>query len=348
VKIYRAGQLAAQRFVLSIERPANDETAYGDIEVRGWCVSLDGQAVSGRVVINNQTAAELAIEQHRPDVGFVYDLPPNNPPVGFEHKFAWDELGDNETQAKVSIELVHGGDLVVLGPYTITRSSAPILRHQRGSYQEVWDGAASDPVSAMACVAGTSDLDEFMQSGASTALTIREALQVSESDVVLEIGCGVGRVGYFLAPICRKWIGADISSNMLKYAAENLRKFENIELVSLTSSNLRKFSDGSTDKIYCSTVFMHLDEWDRFRYVQEAWRVLRSGGACFFDNINLAGELGWAVFEDVLAIDPARRCAAVSKPSTGEELSTYLRMAGFSDIEIRPTPHYVSVIGIKP
>jgi ubiquinone/menaquinone biosynthesis C-methylase UbiE len=134
---------------------------------------------------------------------------------------------------------------------------------------------------------------------------------------------------------------------MLQHAREYLSGIENTELVELSSCALLEFPDESVDKVYCSTVFMHLDEWDRFRYVKEAFRVLRPGGRLYVDNLNLAGELGWAVFEGGVLFDSAQRSAAISKPSTSEELVTYLLRAGFEKITPRPGPHYVAVSGKK-
>ena len=46
----------------------------------------------------------------------------------------------------------------------------------------------------------------------------------------------------------------------------------------------------------CTVVFMHLYEWDRYRYVQEAMRVLKPRGRCSFDTVDIASSHGWRVF----------------------------------------------------
>ncbi len=51
-------------------------------------------------------------------------------------------------------------------------------------------------------------------------------LHIAEDDDVLEIGCGVGRVGVALAPCCDQWIGADISSQMLEHAKKTCLSFQ--------------------------------------------------------------------------------------------------------------------------
>jgi len=92
---------------------------------------------------------------------------------------------------------------------------------------------------------------------------------------------------------------------------------------------------------------MHLDPWDRYRYVQESFRVLRPGGMLYVDNLNLRGDLGWGVFQETARLDSAERPPNVSKPSTEDELLEYLGRAGFSDLRSYPGAHLVAVSGRK-
>ena len=67
-------------------------------------------------------------------------------------------------------------------------------------------------------------------------------------------------------------------------------------LVQLDGEGLRAFSDSSFNVIYSTNVFAHLDEIDRWRYVEEAFRVLRPGGRIYIDNIDIESDAGWAMF----------------------------------------------------
>lgn len=55
---------------------------------------------------------------------------------------------------------------------------------------------------------------------------------------------------------------------LLSHAARRLSGLKNIELVEFPESNLPLISDHSVDVVYCTVVFMHLDEWDRYEYIQ--------------------------------------------------------------------------------
>ena len=93
---------------------------------------------------------------------------------------------------------------------------------------------------------------------------LQDSVGIGKEDVVLEIGCGIGRVGKVVAPLCRKWIGCDVAANMLSLTAERFRDLSNAELVEISGYNLSGVADASVDVVYCTVVFMHLESWDRY------------------------------------------------------------------------------------
>ena len=92
---------------------------------------------------------------------------------------------------------------------------------------------------------------------------------------------------------------------------------------------------------------MHLDEWERFNYVRESFRVLKPGGRIYIDNVDLTSDEGWGFFMQVAAIPPAERPAAVSKSSTPIELETFLARAGFQSITTERGGIFVSSAAVK-
>ena len=68
---------------------------------------------------------------------------------------------------------------------------------------------------------------------------------------------------------------------MIGHLKERLQKdFPNVRPVVLSNRCTLEMIDGeSVDVVYCTIVFMHLDEWDRYSYpIRDAFRVLRPGG----------------------------------------------------------------------
>lgn len=146
---------------------------------------------------------------------------------------------------------------------------------------------------------------------------------ISADDVVLEIGAGVGRVGAALAPICKEWIGTDVSDNMIGHMRERLAGFKNVRTVVTDGYGLAPIPSEAVDVVYSTVVFMHLDEWERYNYIKEGFRVLKPGGRMLVDNVDLTSDEGWKFFESHCAIAPAERPAQISKTSTPAELETY-------------------------
>jgi len=226
--------------------------------------------------------------------------------------------------------------------------SGPDKLERRSNYKAVWSALSANEAAAKTHVGGSEDEEELTRSGIGTTNFLLENIGVDSSDVVLEIGCGIGRVGKQLASRCRKWIGCDVSPNMLKLAAKRLREFSNVELVEISGYDLKPIAESSVDLVYCTVVFMHLEQWDRYNYVEEAFRVLRPGGQLFVDNANLCSDEGWAVFEQHRQFRPDTRPAHITQCSTPQELQEYLKRAGFGEIETRLGGVWVSVWGTKP
>jgi hypothetical protein len=57
---------------------------------------------------------------------------------------------------------------------------------------------------------------------------------------------------------------------------------------------------------------------------------------------------GWAVFEDLAKIDPARRPPNVSRQSTPQELETYVARAGYENIRVRAGGLWLTVVAANP
>lgn len=218
----------------------------------------------------------------------------------------------------------------------------------RSEYKKVWTALSETLSSAKMHVSGTEDEAVFEASGAGTSEFLLKNVGINPTDVVLEIGCGVGRVGKHLASHCQRWIGSDVSPNMLKFAAERLANFSNVEFVELSGNDLRPIADNSIDLVYCTVVFMHLEGWDRYAYVEEAFRVLRPGGKLYVDNVDLCTDGGWAIFETHRRFPVSDRPDHITVCSTPQELQEYLKRAGFERIESRPGGELISVWGHKP
>src|SRR5262245_18102598 len=127
----------------------------------------------------------------------------------------------------------------------------------RSEYKKVWSALSTTLDQAKRHVIGVTDEAALQATGEETLRFLQQSVGIRKDDVVLEIGCGIGRVGRLVVPLCRKWIGCDVASNMLSLAAERLKDLPGVELKEISGYDLRGLADASMDVVYCTVVFMH-------------------------------------------------------------------------------------------
>jgi ubiquinone/menaquinone biosynthesis C-methylase UbiE len=224
---------------------------------------------------------------------------------------------------------------------------APLNHFQRRQYAEVWNSLMDSSHMPRVAASRVPDQEELGPSTAQCLQSLLELAAVGHDDDVLEIGCGTGRVGLKLAPYCRHWTGADISAKMLAVASDRLRALQNIRLTQL-QGDLGAFAANSFDVVYSTSVLGHLDEMDRWRYVEEAFRVLRPGGRLLVDNIDIQSEDGWSMFlNDVNRYHGLERPSYMPRFSTASELVNYAERAGFGQIAVHHKSPLVVLTSIK-
>lgn len=97
--------------------------------------------------------------------------------------------------------------------------------------------------------------------------------------VILEIGCGIGRMSQYISACCDKLIAADISSACLDVAERRLSYKSNIEYRELDGNTLIGIDDNSVDTVFEYIVFQHIGSLDVIEsYIKEVSRVLKPGG----------------------------------------------------------------------
>ena len=88
--------------------------------------------------------------------------------------------------------------------------------------------------------------------------------------------------------------------------------------------------------MYCTGVFRHLDEWDRYRYLLESCRVLKPGGRFAVSDVVVEGELPDAVRADMEAY-----VGCVAGALESSDYARRLTAAGFQNVGIEPTRRYL-------
>jgi SAM-dependent methyltransferase len=125
------------------------------------------------------------------------------------------------------------------------------------------------------------DRRRFWEGGEEDLATLLDALdaRVQPADVVIEIGCGVGRLTRPLARQARLVRALDVSPRMIELAQEHNPQLGNVEWLQGDGRSLRPIASQSADACVSHVVFQHIaDPAITLSYVREIGRVLKPGG----------------------------------------------------------------------
>lgn len=146
------------------------------------------------------------------------------------------------------------------------------------------------------------DMEQFWQQGEriiEIALDEPPAQAPTRHELAVEIGSGLGRNCKALAGRFDRVVGVDIAPEMVRRATE-LVPAATFELVD--GASLAPVAAGTADFVFSFTVFQHIPDVAVIeRYIEEAGRVLRSGGVFAFQWNNEPGHLRWKARRTLLA-----------------------------------------------
>lgn len=221
-------------------------------------------------------------------------------------------------------------------------------RKNRG-YKAAWEAVGKDAGWAFSMMNGSPDEATLQRTGGEMAERLRHALVLDRQQRVLELGCGVARIGRELAPMVGQWHGADISTSLLKIARGRTGHLPNAHFHELSRPVL-PFPDESFERAYAHLVFFHLDKEDLFIYLNELRRVLVPGGLVYFDTWNLTHPEGWSRFLRELEhhrhkrVKPAHR----NQFATAEEIRFFTEKAGLAPLHVLYESFWIQTIAAKP
>jgi SAM-dependent methyltransferase len=144
-----------------------------------------------------------------------------------------------------------------------------------------WDAAALENAAWYVATAYTEESSAFFAQGARETDELLRfcAVDVVPGDVLLEIGCGVGRMTGRLAELSHRVIAVDVSTEMLAHARANLRQHDNVDLVAVPGDGTLPLAAASVDVVFSYIVLQHVPSAEaQMRYLRESLRVLRTGG----------------------------------------------------------------------
>ena len=199
------------------------------------------------------------------------------------------------------------------------------------NYERTWDLYAMTKRGAMReILTGVEDEEIFDQRGKEFADELRKF--INPNFVVLDIGCGIGRLEKFLVPYCKEVHGIDVSKRMIKLASERV-KGRNVFFYKTNGRDLSIFPDNKFNFVFSIIVLQHLAREDAYRYIEEIYRVLKQNGKAYLQFPNLLHDDNIQNFTDY-----ARKYRNISVAKiryyTKEEVQTLLEAVGFNIVKL--------------
>ena len=115
-------------------------------------------------------------------------------------------------------------------------------------------------------------------------------VELTGEEVVVDVGCGLGRLSRALSPRVAAVHAIDVSEEMLRRARESNAALTNVTWHKGDGTTLRPVPDGVADGVFSHVVFQHIPDPEiTYGYVREMGRVLRPGGWAVFQVSNDPG-----------------------------------------------------------
>jgi 2-polyprenyl-6-hydroxyphenyl methylase/3-demethylubiquinone-9 3-methyltransferase len=107
--------------------------------------------------------------------------------------------------------------------------------------------------------------------------------RINQGEVVLELGCGYGRVAMRLALVATRVIGIDTSSDSVAMARDLAGSDSNCEFLVMDAQDL-EFANDTFDAVICIQNGICAFNVGQRRLLEEAVRVTRPGGRALFSS----------------------------------------------------------------
>ncbi len=207
---------------------------------------------------------------------------------------------------------------------------------ERNTYKEWWTQASSTYEHAMSVTVEPRDQADFDgrgwtgDSNSPGAQQLVRDFCLDKTSKVLEIGCGIARLGKVMAPCVAEWHGLDISPNMLEFARKRCEGLNNVHFHEINDIlDLRTcFENDTFDFVYATVVLMHLEKEDVLEYMRQAFRITKLNGRAYFDTWNIAHPDSQRIWRDATPPGEPKTRGRIHC-SSQEEFRILLELAGW-------------------
>lgn len=203
-------------------------------------------------------------------------------------------------------------------------------QNRHDEYAMYWQ--PRDERTAALQIYNTDDFATFDKGGMLDAEIIRPL--VTSDSVVMDFGCGMGRVSKYVAPMCKVLWAVDASSVMLDLARKRLSGLDNVRYARSRDTVVPDVESASVDVIFSLLVLQHMEREDAFRTLKEFHRLLRPQGVLLVNFPNMLADVYLDGFVRGASISDTPSYPVRARVYTPQEVERLLPAAGFS-VEIR-------------
>lgn len=192
-----------------------------------------------------------------------------------------------------------------------------------------WDRRAEADAAFYVARRESASAEEFRASGRRDVTEFFDGLwEVLRPDArVVDLGCGIGRMDEFVAPLVKQVTGIDVSGEMVRQARLRLAHLDNVEFVECDGYSL-PLADASVDVVFSHSALQHMPRHIARGYCREVFRILRPGGSFVLQVPELDGDVA----------DPPTVDTLETRYWTEAGLRDALQPLGFDVVEVRRRP----------
>lgn len=122
-------------------------------------------------------------------------------------------------------------------------------------------------------------VDSFYEDGKNVANTIVDKFNLNSDSVIIDYGCGVGRVSRYLSQHVKKVYAIDSSDSYIEMAKKECEGFDNIEFIKLDKSVFRSdLIHEEIDLVFFNKVAQHIDKPLLWVSLKEISKILKPEG----------------------------------------------------------------------
>lgn len=176
----------------------------------------------------------------------------------------------------------------------------------------------------------------------------RLAPLIDPGAVVMDLGCGIGRVARYVAPRCRTLWAVDASEVMLAHARRRLADAGgDVRFARSAGTSVPALPDDAVDLAYSLLTLQHLEREDAFALLRDLRRIVRPGGRAYLTFPNLLSDTYLDAF--LAHIDAGHVASrARARYYTPQEVARLLPAAGFGVTRLEEGVEIVAVCGDPP